>query len=515
MRGTIRLFSMAACLGGALAAAPARAAECGGLAGLKIEAVNLLSAVEVPAAGDLPAHCRVLGYVRPAVNFEVRLPLAGWNGKFYETGCGGFCGTLASDAPGFTNAMNHGLRRGYAVSTMDSGHWGTGSADGRWAASDLVARMDWGQRAVTETARASKVLIRAFYGRDQQKSYFAGCSTGGRMAAMEALRYPKDFDGIISGAPALDYTGLVATAFAWVTKANTGPDGAAVFPGSKVKLVADAVAEACGGEDGRRTGLIGDPRQCGFKPASLRCTGAPGAECLSEAEIGVLEKWYAGPTDAAGRRLYPGGIPLGSEPHWPRWLTGLGNAPPILPLFAGDFLRYMAFQPSPGPAYRVTDYDFEADPARLASQAQVYNAATFDPASGAVRPAADLAGFRSAGGKLLLYHGWSDPLVTPFLTVAFYEALAKGAGGLGALRDTARLFLVPGMDHCGIGTDGPGIADTGIDPLTALERWVEAGQAPDALVATKRDAAGAPLWSRPVCAYPQVARGEAGACAEP
>ena len=135
-----------------------------------------------------------------------------------------------------------------------------------------------------------------------------------------------------------------------------------------VRLVTEAVAAACGAKEAG--GLVADPRQCGFKPSSLRCTGDASEKCLSEAEVGVLEKWYAGPTDAAGRPLYPGGIPLGSEAHWPRWLTGLGNAPAILPLFSADFLRYMAFWPSPGPAYRVTDFDFSADPARMAPQAQ-------------------------------------------------------------------------------------------------------------------------------------------------
>ncbi|WP_053221049.1 tannase/feruloyl esterase family alpha/beta hydrolase [Methylobacterium indicum] len=506
-------------IAGGLTAAPALAGDCAALANLKVEAVNLHSAAEVPASGDLPAYCRVLGTVRPATSFEVRLPLQNWNGKYYGTGCGGFCGTLLSDAPGFTNAMNYGLRRGYAASTMDGGHWGTGSADGRWAAGDLVARMDWGQRAVTETARVSKVLVRAFYDRPQQKSYFAGCSTGGRMAAMEALRYPKDFDGIISGAPALDYTGLVATSFAWVAKANTGPDGKPILTTPRARLVTEAVAAACGAKE--MGGLVADPRHCTFKPSSLRCTGATSDTCLTEAEVGVLEKWYAGPTDASGRALYPGGIPLGSEAHWPRWLTGLGNAPAILPLFAADFLRYMAFWPSPGPGYRVTDFDFSADPARLAPQAQVYNAATYDPASATARPAAGLSAFHEAGGKLLIYHGWGDSLVTPFMTVAFYEALAKGtagkADGLAAVKDTARLFMVPGMDHCGIGTEGPGIADTGIDPLTALERWVEAGEAPRELVATKHDAGGAIAWSLPVCAYPEVPRAEGAGlvCAAP
>ena len=222
--------------------APAAAAnDCARLADLKIENTDLLSAAEVPATGGLPAYCRLLGFVRPAINFEVRLPLQNWNGKLYMVGCGGFCGTLDADRPGFTNAMNFGLRRNYAVATMDSGHWGTSVIDGRWAMNNPVAQTDWGQRAVTETARVAKVAVKAYYGNGQSKAYFAGCSTGGRMAAVEAMRYPKDFDGIISGAPALDYTGLVATFFAWVTKANTGPDGRAIFPASKVKLVGDAV----------------------------------------------------------------------------------------------------------------------------------------------------------------------------------------------------------------------------------------------------------------------------------
>ncbi|WP_407519610.1 tannase/feruloyl esterase family alpha/beta hydrolase [Methylobacterium oryzisoli] len=492
----------------ALASGPAFAeGACKGLADLRIESVNLHSAAEVPAAGDLPGYCRVLATLRPATSIEVRLPLRGWNGKLYQVGCGGFCGLLNSDVAGFTNAANFGLRRGYATATMDGGHWGTSVVDGRWAMNNPVAQADWGTRSTTETARVAKVLVKAFYGEPQRKAYFAGCSTGGRMAAMEALRFPKDFDGIIAGAPALDYTGLVATSFAWVTKANTGPNGQPILSSAKVKRVAEAVTAACSTGQDARIGLVGDPRACGFSPAALRCQGPETAECLTEAEVGVIEKWYAGPSDAAGRRLYPGGVPKGSEIHWPRWLTGAGNASPLLPLFARDFLRYMAFQPAAGPAFQVADFDFETDPARTAVMAPVYNAATFTPGTGKLTLAGDLAPFRQAGGKLLLYHGWADPLVVPGLTVAFYEALAEREGGYDRLGETARLFMVPGMDHCGIGTEGPGIGDTGIDPLTALERWVEGGEAPASLIATKTAAPGGPvLWSRPVCPYPQVAR---------
>jgi pimeloyl-ACP methyl ester carboxylesterase len=205
------------------------APDCASLARLKIENVNLLSSAEVPATGDLPAYCRVLGYVRPAINFEIRLPLDNWNSKFYMVGCGGFCGTLDADRPGFTNAANYGLRRSYAVVTMDSGHWGSSVIDARWALSNLGAEMDWGQRAVTETARTTKSIIKSFYGAEQRKSYFAGCSTGGRMAAMEAERFPADFDGIISGAPALDYTGLVATFFAWSPRQIRAPTASRFF----------------------------------------------------------------------------------------------------------------------------------------------------------------------------------------------------------------------------------------------------------------------------------------------
>jgi hypothetical protein len=309
------ILILVALIGVAFGASAAHAAQdCASLANLKVENTNLLSAAEVPTTGDLPAYCRVLGFVRPAINFEVRLPLQSWNSKFYMVGCGGFCGTLDTDRPGFTNAANFGLRRNYAVVAMDSGHWGTSAVDGRWAMNNPVAQMDWGQRAVTETARVAKTILRTYYGTEQKKSYFVGCSTGGRMGIMEALRFPTDFDGIISGAPALDYTGLVATSFAWATQANTGPDGQPIFPASKVKLVQDAVDAACDDKDGVRDGIISDPRTCDFQPSSLQCKASNALDCLTEAEVGVLAKWYHGPVNSRGATLYPGGIPMGSEP---------------------------------------------------------------------------------------------------------------------------------------------------------------------------------------------------------
>jgi hypothetical protein len=471
------------------------AQDCAALANLKIDNTNLLSATDVPASGDLPAYCRVLGYVRPAINFEIKLPLRGWNGKFYLVGCGGDCGTLNSEAPGFVNAMNFGLRRNYAVSVSDSGHWGASPTDARWAMNNPVAMMDFAQRSVPETARVSKIILKTYYETEQKKSYFAGCSTGGRMAVMAALRNPNDFDGIISGAPALDVTGIMHL-FTWVTKANSGPDGKSILSPAKFKLLQDAVYTACSD----KIGVVADPRACRFKPSTLQCRAGDGADCLTQAEVGAAEKIYSGPISSSGQRLFPSGVPLGSEPFWQRWITG------AMPAFAQGFFSYQAFDPPAGPSFKVSNYDFDKDPPRLAYAASILNAATFNPSSGEIEFDGTDA-FQQAGGKLVMWHGWADALVPPQLTVDFYEALAKKSGGMAATQDFARLFMVPGMDHCGGQTNGPGIADTGIDPLTALEQWVEQGKAPTELIATKTTpTANQTLWRRPVCAYPRIAR---------
>jgi feruloyl esterase len=487
----------------------AHAADCADLANLKIDESNLLSAAAVPAKAPLPEYCRVLGYVRPAVNFEIRLPTKDWNGKFLMAGCGGFCGTLDSDNMTLTNGSNVGLMRNYATVSMDSGHWGASLADGRWAYNNLVAKFDWGQRAVTMTARVTKAVIESYYGKPPSKSYFNGCSTGGRMAHMEAWKYPEDFDGIISGAPAVDYTGLVATFFAWVTQANTGSDGKPILAQPKVKLVEAAVNKACADQDG----VVQDPRKCSFKPATLKCQADGGGDCLSAAEVAVLEKWYGGAKNSKGEQLYPGGVPLGSEAYWPLWLTGLPTGQgPLIPAFGNDFVRYMAFEPDPGPSYDLLKFDFDADPARLKTMAEIYNSTN-----------PDLSKFKARGGKMLMYQGWADAIVTPAMTVDYYEAVENKSGGREATQSYLRLFMLPGVDHCGI-QPGPGADRRGFDPLTALEQWVERGVPPATLVTTKRDKDGKAVWTRPVCPYPQIAsfRGSgdredpAGyACAEP
>jgi len=498
----MRAWALAAALAifTALAPGAARAGDCAALARLKIETTNLLSATEVPAAGDLPAYCRVLGYVRPAINFEVRLPLADWNGKFYQAGCGGFCGLLDTERPGVFNSITYAQRRTYAVAVSDSGHWGIGTTDGRWAMANPDGRADWAWRATTETARVGKALVRAFYGAAQSHAYFNGCSTGGRMAGIEATRFPGDFDGIIMGSPALDETDLVATAFAWVAQANTAADGKPIFGPAKLPLLRDAVLKACHATDG----LVADPASCSFDPASLQCTGADAPDCLTALEVAALTKLYAGPHDSAGRPLFAGGLPLGSEANWGLWITGSDK--PALPAYGRDFLRYMAFEPEAGPTYSFRQFDFDRDPARLGAAAALYNVATWVPGAPGQASGADLSGYAAKGGRMIVWHGLGDPLVPPAFTIAWYDAWTRAAGGADKAAATARLFLVPGMDHCGLNANAASIPDTGLDPLTALEEWVEHGSAPASLLATKRGKDGQTVWQRPICAYPAAAK---------
>jgi Tannase and feruloyl esterase len=485
---SIPILSVAA-LGTWLAPAAAQTVgDCDALEDLRIEDTNILSSGVAPAGDDLPEYCWVRGYVRPAINFEIRLPTKEWNGKFYMAGCGAQCGRLLADRPGFNNAMNHGLRRNYASVTMDGGHWGSEIWDRRWTeVNDPIARFDFDQRAVTETARVSKEVIAAYYGRAPEKSYFAGCSNGGRQANMEAWKYPEDFDGIISGCPVL-YSLRWELGWVWKTQATIGRDGKIVLAFSKLPMIAKAVYDACAGEDG----LIDDPEQCQFEPSSLACQGADGADCLTAPEIETLEKWYGGARNSKGEQIYPG-VPLGSEPYWSALLAYEDDAGSLALADMArnrNYLRYLGFVEDPGPGYEV---DFDKDPERLK-----------DGYANRTADGTDLSKFKERGGKLLIYHGLADVDVAPEATRQWYEALTKDMGGDAGTMEFARLFMVPGMSHCGI-PSGPGVADTGFDPLPALEKWVEEGVTPESIVMTKTTEDGKTEWTRPVCVYPQVA----------
>jgi feruloyl esterase len=472
---------------------------CTALKDLKIDHTNLLSSVVVPAKDDIPEHCRVLGYVRPAINFEIRLPTKDWNGKFYMAGCGGACGTLPIDSSPLAtsanhtgNGMNYGLSRNYAVATMDGGHWGSGPGDRRWAYQNPVARFDYEERAVTETARVTKEMISSYYGGGPKKSYFAGCSNGGRQAHMEAWRYPGDFDAVISGAPALHLTQLDLL-WAWSAKANSA-GGKNILAFAKLPMIAKHAYVACADEGG----LIANPASCHFQPKDLQCRDVDGPDCLTASEVSVVEKWYAGPATSKGEQINHG-FARGTEPYWNSYPNGSDEAGwRRSKSIIGDGLRYYGFLQDPGPDYSVDQFDFDRDPARLVI------------GSGRDAGSTDLAKFRARGGKMLIWHGLADEQIPAAITQDWYENLTKAVGGAEATHDFARLFLIPGMNHCGIAELGPAVqvarANSGFDPLPILEKWVEEGVPPESILMTKRDKEGRAEWARPVCAYPQMAR---------
>jgi feruloyl esterase len=284
------------------------------------------------------------------------------------------------------------------------------------------------------------------------------------MAHVAALRYPEMFDGIISGAPAMDYPGLVATKMSWIVQANTAPDGSQILGPQEAETIGAAVLAQCDAVDGVEDGAIADPRACKVDYGGLG---------LTNQQRDALAKWREGPRNAAGEQLYPGGIPEGSEPFWWLWLTGNADGGGrLVPAFATNFGRYMAFDTDPGPGWSPMDFDFEADPARMGAAVAAYNGD--DP---------DISAFREAGGKMIVWHGWADAIVTPYKTLDWHAKAAESAGGEAALAEFVALFMVPGLDHCGI-LPGPGrISAAALDPLTPLETWLDGGGAPTSIIA--------------------------------
>lgn len=466
--------------------------RCAAVRDLYLRDTAILSAAPAAASGDLPAFCRVVGTVRPAITFELRLPVEGWNGKLYMAGCGGFCGGLDADLPGFVNAMNFGLRRGYAAATTDAGHWGDGRASGLWGYGNHQAEIDWGSRAVGEVATVAKAVVAAYYGQPSRHAYFAGCGTGGRLGAMAALRFPDAFDGIVSGAPFLRQADVMGVLYASQAQAVTDDEGQTILDPAAVDTLADAVTAFCDKADGLVDGIVGAPAACAFDPRTLLCpkVGSSDSACLSAEQVEAAQRLYEGARDGAGERLTYG-LPLGSERYWPLWVSGDSERIGANLLFNREFLRYLAYDPDPGETYDPMIFDFDQDPPALEAARQTYDVTE-----------ANLAAFHNNGGKMLIYHGLADAAVPAQYSIDFYEEAQTALGGPETAQESIRLFLVPGMDHCGL---QPGLGPDRFDPLAALEAWVENGEAPTRILAEQRDAEGAVTRSRPLCVYPQAA----------
>jgi hypothetical protein len=435
--------------------------------------------------------CDVKGTVAPQIQFEVLLPTKTWRQRYLQTGCGGFCGNVTINAQAATGCVP--LTRGdFVMATNNEGHAAAGGFDGVFG-TDPQLRVDYGYQADHLVSLVVKSLIKTFYRQGPRFSYFDGCSQGGHQGLTEAQRYPADFDGIVAGAPASIFTALNVWYQGWNTRVNTDADGKAILTAAKLPALRAAVLANCDGKDGLVDGQIDDPRACTFDPASIRCAGADSASCLTAAQVETVRKLYDGPRDDRGRRLYPGGQAMGSESAWVPWVV---PAPPNTAInttidhgIAANTLKYLAFR-APRPTMTVADLRFDAATFRTVSeQAGIYDATN-----------PDLSAFRARGGKLLLWHGWADPAISPQGTVAYYDAVTDRMGGRRATEQFARLFMLPGVNHC-----GGGQAPNTIDALTPVLNWVEQGTPPDKLVATQT-ANGDVVRTRPVFPYPLVAR---------
>ncbi|HYL76274.1 MAG TPA: tannase/feruloyl esterase family alpha/beta hydrolase [Bryobacteraceae bacterium] len=487
---------------------PAAAASCDDLAKLTL-ANTTFTAQAVPAGAftppggqpiqGLPAFCRVAGVLKPSndseIQFEVWLPSSGWNGKFQGIGNGGFAGSISYAA--MANAVLHG----YATASTDTGHH-AGVTDGSWALGHPEKVVDFGYRAIHETTDKAKALVRAFYGNSPKHSYFSSCSNGGRQALMEAQRFPADYDGIIAGAPANYWTHLLTGAI-WNLQV-TLDDPASYIPASKVPAIEAATLEACDAADGVKDGVIDNPPQCHFDPAKLLCKGPDSDACLTAPQVAALKKIYDGPKNSKGAQLFPG-FSVGGETGfggWSGWITGPGPAKSTQYAFGTQFFKNMVFDDA---QWDFKTFNMDRDP-KVADDkvGQRFNATN-----------PDLSAFKKRGGKLILYHGWSDAAIPPVNTIQYYQSVAAKMGA----KDTSafvRLFMVPGMQHCG-GGPGPNSfgqasvaqGDAQHDMASALEKWAEGGQPPEQIVATRYKGAGPASGvarTRPLCAYPKIAR---------
>ncbi len=517
----IRFFCAAIAAAGLLSCS-LLAATCESISQLQLPDTKITAAAVIPsgeftapagtvtpgAAAEfkkLPAFCRVQGAIHPStdsnIEFEVWMPASGWNGRYLGVGNGGFAGTInyyaaAGNAPSMTQA----LAAGYATSSTDTGHQAV-ATNADWAVGHPERVIDYGYRGIHLTALDAKQIISAFYSK-APVSYFSSCSNGGRQALMEAQRYPADYSGIVAGDPAW-YATHLAAAQIWNVQAVMA-DQASYIPASKLQTVEAAVLEKCDALDGVKDGVIDDPAKCHFDPAAILCKGADADTCLTEPQVQALEKIYAGPSTSKGERIFPGIFPGGETGPggWGTWIMGAQPGKSLIYSFGVGGLAKLVYQ---DPAWDFRRFNFDHDVAFL------------DDKLGPVRNAIDanLKPFKDSGGKLILYHGLSDPDIAPLSSINYYENVGSTLGQKTA-DEFMRVYMVPGMQHCG---NGPGVTVLGSVPgsgaepqrgiQAVLEQWVEKGAAPEEIVATKYKAGvkqePSVARTRPICAYPKVA----------
>jgi feruloyl esterase len=430
------------------------------------------------AFADLPAFCRVAATLKPSsdsdIKIEVWLPASaqgsgaagsGWNGKLQAVGNGAWNGNI-----GYA-ALADAVRRGYAAASTDTGHVGGSASFGMGHPEKVI---DFAYRSEHEMTVKAKAMVNAFYGSAPKYSYWNGCSAGGRQAMKEAEMFPEDFDGIIAGSPGLDWSGRSAQA---VRIAQMLENEASRLAASHLQALHNAVVAACDANDGLKDGLISKPESCKFDPKTIQCKNGDAPDCLSAAQVDAVRAIYS-PLKLHGRET--SGLAYGSELNWTP--QGWSNGAQATGL---DHYRYLVYN---DPEWTISRFKADSDPAKLdeGPSGQI----------NALNP--DLKPFFARGGKLLMYHGWADPQITPLNTTAYYEAAKRTLGGTN-VNNSFRLFVAPGMAHCG-GGEGP----NDFEKIGTLEQWVEQGKAPDQIVASHSKERKVDR-TRPLCPYPQIA----------
>lgn len=441
---------------------------------------SVIKADVVKASGDTKEYCRITGIIQPQVGFELRLPTSSWNGRYFQTGCGGLCGFVETDF--WVSKCSDALSADYVVGAHNMGHVGAPTKEPLWG-SEPRLREGFGRASTHAMALAAKAIVTAYYGARPAYSYFRGCSTGGREGLAEAQHFPDDFDGIIAGDPAFPGR-LGALTNNWDANHLLDANEQPVFTKVKLQLLHDSVMAACDKLDGVKDGILADPRMCAFDPQKIACKRADADNCLTAAQVASAKAIYGGPRNSKGQRLAPASSPYGAELTW----NGYERR-----ALASSYLRYLAFA-EPRPDFNYRDFNWDTDPQLVAAQAAIY-----DPVAPGERP--DLTAFEKRGGKLIAYHGWADAGVPPESLLDYYAKVTGTQGGVTKVKDWFRVFMVPGMYHC-MGGDAPNTFAT----LPAVVAWVEKGIAPDGIIATQRNADNSVKRTRPLFAYPSVAR---------
>ncbi|MBB5344336.1 tannase/feruloyl esterase family alpha/beta hydrolase [Tunturibacter empetritectus] len=492
------------------------AQQCSALAELNLEnapggpaLITSARLVEVPASGlkewilnpsgygssashiasRIHLYCDITGYVAPQNKFDLKLPLPGdWNQKFFFYACGGFCGNVLSDA------CNLGLARGYASVTGNGGHDSALGFDGVWAANAPELQEDFGWRSNHVVTLIAKSITTRYYGRPIKYSYMSGNSKGGQAVLLEAQRFPDDFDGLMPSAPVYDYTGRNTIAAAWFAQAVSDGHGGSVLNAEAAQAVHKSVLEHCGAQAGVEEALVTDPTSCNWQPEMIACASASAApDCLNAKQVAAIKRLMSPATNTKGEVLWAYPYIPGTETQWEGWNYFGTPSPGYPPRFAnmelpGEYLRYFVDEKT-RKNVDALNFDFDHDPATLARARRIYDATSVD-----------LRAFKARGGKIVMWHGWADGAIPATSSIGYYEGVTKLMGGRKQTEDFFRLFLIPGVHH---GRGGPGFTE--FDTLTALETWVEKGEAPEELIA-RRSSNLVMERSRPVFPYPVLAR---------